>query len=116
MITPVDTSHPAPFNVIVNQLTAITVNVNPAPPSSTPQASAPSVAAVSSVGAAPMMESLSHASGPPIEDIKPTITMKTPRAGPIADINPTRKAVLGISLEIFAFTAVFFAMRIYKTA
>lgn len=109
---PVTTSHPAPLSAITNQLTAITFSVNPAPPSSAPAASAPSVAAVSSVGAAPMMESLCHAIGPPIEVIRPTITINTPSAGPIAEMRPTLNAVFGTVAGMFAFTVIFFAIRI----
>ena len=41
-----------------------------------------------------MMDRRSQAMGDPIVAISPTMTIKTPIAGPMAEINPTRNAVL----------------------
>ena len=93
----------------------MTLTVKLSAPRRLPAASAESVAAVSSVGAAPMIESLSHAMGEPIVAIRPTMMMNTPTAGPIAEIRPTRNAVFVISGSIFASTAVLRARRENKS-
>lgn len=59
-----------------------------------------------------MMDRRSQAMGDPIVAISPTMTIKTPIAGPMAEINPTRNAVLVISGSICASRAVRLASRV----
>ena len=88
----------------------------PDTPRVTPAAVAPLVAAASSVGAAPMMDRRSQDMGPPIADIRPTMTMNTPRAGPMAVTRPMRKAFLGISGSMRHSLVALLAARMNSTA
>jgi len=74
------------------------------------------VAAESSVAAAPIMERRSHAIGPPIDAIRPTITINTPQAGPMAEIRPILKALFASPCSRFTSTAALFACRINRSA
>lgn len=72
------------------------------------------VAADSSVAAAPMMDRRSQAIGPPIAAIRPTITINTPQAGPMAEIRPILKACLGSWGSRLHATVALLACRTYK--
>ena len=54
--------------------------------------------------------------GPPMADIRPTMTMNTPRAGPMAVTRPIRKAFLGISGSMRHSLVALLAARMNSTA
>ena len=58
----------------------------------------------------------SHAIGPPMEAMRPTITINTPQAGPIAEMRPILKALFASPFSRFTSTAAFFACRINNNA
>ena len=63
-----------------------------------------------------MMERRIQAMGPPIAAISPTMTMKTPSAGPMEVMSPTRRALLLISAGMPARILVRRAMHMNSMA
>ena len=85
-------SQPQPLIAIVNHAVDISERPYPAPPSVTPQASAPMEAALNSVAAEPIMDKRIHDTGDPITASMLNTTNTDAMAGPIAEIMPLRKA------------------------